>query len=196
MREFDTRRLETFVDAVLAILITILVLDFKVPHVEAPTSRALADAIRQMLPSMFSFCVSFLTIGVLWLDHHNLMHGISRADYTFAKLNLLFVFCLTPLPFTTAFAGEYHTNPFAVALLGGTYLIMNVAFGILFAYAERTGLFDSEVPFTPDAKTEKRIAAAGMLVIAAGIPLAYLNTYVSFGCYILVVVGHLFKRSR
>ena len=195
MHEFDTRRLETFVDAVLAILITILVLDFKVPHVEEPTSRALAEAIRQMLPSIFSFCVSFLTIAVLWLDHHHLIHCTGCGNYTFARLNLLFVFCLTPLPFTTAFAGEYHTTPFAVALLGANYLIMNLAFNLLFAYVQRAGLFQSEVVSPSQAQTNRRTAMIGMLVIAAGIPLAYLNTYVSFGCYIVVVFVHLFKRS-
>ena len=101
----NTIRLEAFSDGVFAIAITVLVLEIGVPHVAARES--LPQALRHLWPSYFGYAVSFLTIGVMWINHHAMFKDIDRQDHVLLVLNLLLLMCISFLPFPTAVVAAY-----------------------------------------------------------------------------------------
>jgi uncharacterized membrane protein len=98
----NKNRLEAFSDGVIAIIITIMVLEFKVPHGET-----LAD-LRPLWPVFLSYVLSFANVGIYWNNHHHLMHAVKKVDGTVLWANLNLLFWLSLMPFTTAWMGENH----------------------------------------------------------------------------------------
>jgi uncharacterized membrane protein len=101
----STHRLEAFSDGVLAIAITLLIIEIGVPHVEGDAS--LGDKIGDLWPSYFAYVLSFVTIGIYWANHHSYMQLFRRTDHAFLMLNVLFLMTIAFLPFPTAVLGEY-----------------------------------------------------------------------------------------
>ena len=101
----DTARTEAFSDGVFAIAITLLVLDIKVPQ-ELPESVRLGTALLQLWPSYLAFLTSFVTIGIMWINHHRLFTLIKRSDHWLLQLNGLLLLEDTFLPFPTAIVAE------------------------------------------------------------------------------------------
>jgi hypothetical protein len=101
----QTTRIEAFSDGVIAIAITLLVLEVRVPHVEE--GESLWDALRGLWPSYVGFGLSFVIIGIIWANHHEMFDFITRANRTLVLLNLLFLLCVGFLPFPTALLAEY-----------------------------------------------------------------------------------------
>jgi uncharacterized membrane protein len=92
-----TARLETFSDGVIAIAITLLILEIKVPH--PALGQSLADALAHEWPSYAAYVVSFLTIGIIWVNHHHMFTLIGRANHTFLMLNVVFLMFIAAIPF-------------------------------------------------------------------------------------------------
>ena len=99
----DTRRVEAFSDGVFAIAITLLVLTFTVPTKGAPLSHALAH----QWPSYFAYVVSFLTVGIMWANHHNVMQQIGRVDRTFLLITVVFLMFVAFVPYPTRVVAEF-----------------------------------------------------------------------------------------
>ena len=118
-------RLEAFSDGVLAIIITIMVLELKVPH-----STSL-DALRTLLPVFLSYVLSFVYIGIYWNNHHHMLQATSRISGAVLWANLHLLFWLSLFPFTTGWMGENHFEPLPVALYGLVLLMAAIAYGIL-----------------------------------------------------------------
>jgi uncharacterized membrane protein len=190
--DFDKSRFENFFDAILAILITILVLEFKVPEMQNASTAALQDVIVHYLPQILSYLMSFATIIALWIDHHKLMRRCTRITKNFIRLNFLFILFLSPLPFTTSFAGRYIENSFAVALLAANFFFMNLGFGIVFSYAIVKKIIPPPEKGTKDKQYEN-ISKAGLLLLLASVPLAFVNPYIPFFIFPIVISLHLFK---
>src|SRR5262245_43402791 len=95
----ETGRLEAFSDGVFAIAITLLVLEIKVPPSEAPGAPPLGAALRALWPSYVGYAISFVTIGIMWVNHHAMFKYIRRANRTFLLINVLFLACLSFIPF-------------------------------------------------------------------------------------------------
>ena len=131
----DTSRLETFSDGVFAIAITLLILDVRVPHVEHDLGRALLA----LWPNYVGYVVSFLTIGVLWINHHRMFRLIRRTDHVFLVLNTLFLMVVAFVPFPTAVVAEYIRVPtertVAAVAYGMTGIALAVMFNALWRYA-------------------------------------------------------------
>src|SRR6188508_2946758 len=115
-------RLEAFSDAVIAIIITIMVLELKVPH---DTSF---DALMKLWPVFLSYAVSFLILGIYWGNHHHLVHTIKEVRGGILWANLILLFWLSLIPFTTAWMGENHFQTAPVALYGVNLLLCGVAY--------------------------------------------------------------------
>jgi uncharacterized membrane protein len=112
-----TTRLDAFSDGVFAIVITLLVLEVKVPHLEAGFTNAETwAALKAVAPQFISFVFSFFVIAIYWVNHHHYMHMIGKSDWKLLWLNIHFLFWLCVIPFTTAFIGEYPLEPVAVAV--------------------------------------------------------------------------------
>jgi uncharacterized membrane protein len=123
-------RLEAFSDGVFAIAITLLVLDIHVPD---PTDTAsLGAALGSQWPSYVAYTVSFLTIGIIWINHHAMIRRLKAIDHAIMTLNLLLLLCVGLLPFTTALMAAYlkegHGEHLAAAIYSGSFLLMSIAF--------------------------------------------------------------------
>lgn len=135
MGEKETIRLEAFSDGVFAIAMTLLVLDLKVP---ARWSEDLNAHLLNQWPSFVAYLNSFITILIIWINHHNLFTHIKRTNNLFMMLNGLLLLTVTFLPFPTALTSEYYGHPgevAATALYTGTFVIMAIAFNLLWRYA-------------------------------------------------------------
>jgi uncharacterized membrane protein len=123
-------RLEAFSDGVLAIAITLLVLDI---HVPAPaTPGTLAHKLGAQWPSYAAYLTSFLTIGIIWINHHAMVRRLRAVDHAILTLNILLLLTIGVLPFTTSLAATYlkeaHGEHLAVAIYSGSLLLMSLAF--------------------------------------------------------------------
>ncbi len=121
----DTKRLEFFSDAVLAIILTIMVLDLKVPH------GATADDLRPLLPVFLSYVLGFIYIGIYWNNHHFLLHFCAQPTGAVQWANLHLLFWLSLLPFVTGWMGENHFAMLPTALYGLVLFAAGVAYLIL-----------------------------------------------------------------
>lgn len=117
--KFQSSRTETYSDAVFAIIITLLVLEIKVPHIQVhDNAEELVNALKDMFPKIISWAVSFFFISVMWVQHHNLFRMAKNIDYGMVWINNLFLFSICFIPFPTALMGEYPHNQPAVLLFG------------------------------------------------------------------------------
>src|ERR1700730_13244663 len=111
-------RIEAFSDAVFAIVVTLLVLEFKVPDLHnANDAGELARHLRIMLPQFLSWLISFIIVCKFWLNHHHILGMARHADYGMVWINSIFLMGQSFIPFPTALIGEYHRAPLAVAPL-------------------------------------------------------------------------------
>jgi uncharacterized membrane protein len=117
----DTTRPEAFSDGVLAIIITIMVLELKVPH------DGTAAALRPILPVFASYVLSFVYIGIYWNNHHHMMHLVHRVEGGMLWANLHLLFWLSLVPFTTAWVGENHFAPTPMAIYGTVLFMAAIA---------------------------------------------------------------------
>jgi uncharacterized membrane protein len=135
-----TNRLEAFSDGVLAIAITLLVIEIHPPEIHQ--SETLAHALWAQWPSYLAYMVSFLTIGVVWLNHHRIFTQVHRVDGPLLVLNLNLLLWTALIPFPTAVVAEYlqaggELAQTAVALYGAVFLLVGLTFGGLFAWVTR-----------------------------------------------------------
>ena len=118
-------RLEAFSDGVLAIIITIMVLEFKVPE------GIDCHSLKPLLPKFLSYILSFIYVGIYWNNHHHMMHTVRRVNGGILWANLHLLFWLSLIPFVTAYVGENHFAPFPMMLYGIILLMNGIAYFIL-----------------------------------------------------------------
>ncbi len=118
-------RLEAFSDGVIAIIITIMVLDLKVPHGES------LDSLRPLVPVLLMYLLSFVYVGIYWNNHHHLLHAAGKVTGTILWANLHLLFWLSLIPFTTGWMGENHFAAAPSVLYGFVLLMAGVAYWIL-----------------------------------------------------------------
>jgi uncharacterized membrane protein len=189
--QFDKKRFETFIDAIIAILLTILVLEIKIPE-DKSKNASTYEQVKSLTPFIVSYLASFMLIVGFWIDYHLLFVNITNITKRFIILNMLFILSISFAPFVTAFAGEHYHDAFAVALLSITYCIMNFFFILIFLYAKSKKLTDPE--FFKNKGTDIYSAIA-IIAIVAAIPLAYVNTFISFTIFLVSFGWHLIKRK-
>jgi uncharacterized membrane protein len=190
--QFDKKRFEAFIDAIIAILLTILVLEIKIPEDQMEHSSTYQQ-VKSLIPFIISYLASFMLIVGFWIDYHLLFVNITMINKRFVLLNMLFILSISFAPFVTAFAGKHYHDPFAVALLSTTYFFMNFFFMLVFNYAKSKNLTDPV--FWTDNKRTAMYSAFGVLAILVAIPLAYVNTYISFAIFLVIFGGHLMKKN-
>ncbi len=121
----NKNRLEAFSDGVLAIIITIMVLEFKVPN------DTTFEAVIKLSHKFLSYILSFIYVGIYWNNHHHLMHTVKRVNGKILWANLHLLFWLSLIPFTTAWIGEHHFASFPMMLYGIVLLMNAIAYYIL-----------------------------------------------------------------
>jgi len=120
-----TNRIEAFSDGVIAILITIMVLELKAPHDPTPASLA------KMWPTFFAYVLSFIIIAIYWVNHHHLIHLVTRVDSVILWGNINLLFWISLIPWVTVYLGDNHALPFPVALYAAVSTAGAISFFIL-----------------------------------------------------------------
>jgi len=187
-------RLEIFIDAILAIIITILVLEFKVPEKAFSSDQEIRAFIWNLAPSFFSYGISFATIVGLWIDHHFLFRMIEKADIRFTFLNFVFILFLSPILFTTALSCINYESCFAVALVATNYFLMNLSFASMWRYVTKRKLILQSWFKEQTFRRDLKITIAGSLLLFLSIPLAYISTYISFTLFVVAILMHIVKQ--
>jgi len=180
-------RLEAFSDAVIAIVITIMVLELKVPH---GTSL---DVLAPLLPILLAYALSFVYLGIYWNNHHHMLHATQHVDGSILWANLHLLFWLSLIPFVTGWAGENHFAALPVAMYGVVLLMAAIAYTLLqWRIIARAGN-ESVLARAVGRDTKGK---ASILLYAVAIPAALLSPWISVGIYLLVALAWLVPDRR
>ncbi|QSJ20186.1 DUF1211 domain-containing protein [Nostoc sp. UHCC 0702] len=180
-------RLEAFSDGVLAIIITIMVLELKVPH-----GSDLA-ALRPLVPVFFSYVLSFIFLGIYWSNHHHLLQAIRHVNGRILWANLHLLFWLSLIPFVTAWMGENHFTALPVALYGIVMFCSGLAYFILTRVLISHHGKDSVLAIALGADLKGKIS---VVLYTIAIPSAFVNSWFACALYILVAVMWLIPDRR
>lgn len=180
-------RMEAFSDGVLAIIITIMVLEMKVPH-----GQDLAT-LKPLLPTFLSYILSFVYVGIYWNNHHHLLHATRRVSGGTLWLNLHLLFWLSLFPFVTGWMGENHFAAMPSALYGAVLLMAAIAYWILVRIIIGREGRDSLVARAIGKDTK---GVLSILLYAVAIPLAFVNAWLSLSLYVIVALMWLVPDRR
>ena len=180
-------RLEAFSDGVIAILITIMVLELKVPHGVDWAS------LRPLTPVFLTYVLSFLFLGIYWNNHHHMLHTVDRITGRILWANLHLLFWLSTVPFVTGWMGENHFAPLPTAVYGMVLLLSGVAYTIL-----QTAIVAGHGPGSKLAAAVGRDfkGKLSMGLYALAIPLAFVNQWIADGIYVFVALMWLVPDRR
>src|SRR4051794_14542569 len=180
-------RLEAFSDGVIAILITIMVLELHTPH------SADVDGLLEVLPTLGLYALSFVYLGIYWNNHHHLLHATSRINGAVLWANLHLLFWLSLVPFATRWMGESGLAPLPTAAYGGVLLLAAVAYTILLRSILACQPPDS---FLASAIGNDRKGNVSLVLNAVAIPLTLVNPWLSMALYALVALIWLVPDRR
>ena len=179
--------MEAFSDGVIAILITIMVLELRPPH-----GADIAD-LKPLIPVFFSYLLSFVFLCIYWSNHHHLLHAAQYVNGGVLWANLHLLFWLSLIPFVSAWMGENHFAQWPVALYGVVLLLAAIAYSILVQRLLALHGSSSLLATALGSDFKGKISMVGYLV---AIPLAFLSAWVAFACYVLVAVMWLVPDRR
>jgi uncharacterized membrane protein len=183
----STERLNAFSDGVIAILITIMVLELRVPHTTDPA------ALRELLPVFLTYLLSFVVVGIYWNNHHHMLNLTDRVTGGILWANLHLLFWLSLMPFVTGWMGENHFAPLPTALYGVVLMLAGVAYFILEQVIIRSQGPDSRLKAAVGSDFKGKISVALYLV---AIPLAFVNEALSDVIYVAVALLWLIPDRR
>ena len=180
-------RIEAFSDGVLAIIITIMVLELKVPHGEG------FDALRPLLPVLLSYILSFIYIGIYWNNHHHMLHTVEHVSASVLWANLHLLFWLSLFPFVTAWAGENNFAPNPTALYGFVMLMAAVAYYVL---QQRIIAVQGDYSLLKRAVGKDLKGKLSPVFYIAAIIFSFIEHRISWALYVLVAVMWLIPDKR
>jgi uncharacterized membrane protein len=183
----STSRLEAFSDGVVAIIITIMVLELKIPH------DASWAALRDLTPVFLTYILSFVNVGIYWNNHHHMLHVTERVNGAILWANLHLLFWLSLMPFATGWMGENHFAKLPTAVYAVDLLMCGVAYTLL------------SRAIIADQGTHSRLRAAvkgdtkgwaSLVMYVAAIPLAFVNQYIADALFVAVALMWLMPDPR
>jgi uncharacterized membrane protein len=172
-------RLEAFSDGVFAIIITIMVLEL-----QAPEGASLED-LKPLLPKLISYVLSFVYIAIYWNNHHHVFQVVKYVNGRVLWSNILLLFCLSLVPFVTAWMGENHFSPLPVALYGIILLMCALSYPVLIWSLIRLHGKDSLLATSTGKGVKGKISVA---IYSTGILVSWFNSWISFALYCVVAV--------
>ena len=170
-------RLEAFSDGVIAVIITIMVLEMKVPH------GTDLEALRPMIPVFLSYVLSFIFVGIYWNNHHHLMHAVQHVNGSILWANLHLLFWLSLIPFVTGWMSENHFAPLPVAAYGLVLMLAGVAYYFLAHCLMATHGKESLIARSLGTDMKGKIS---VVIYAIAIPIAFVEWWISCALYVLV----------
>src|SRR6185437_2294078 len=185
--QMKTTRLEAFSDGVLAIIITIMVLELKVPHATE------LSALKPLPPVLLSYVLSFIYLGIYWNNHHHLFQATEEVSGGILWANLHLLFWLSLFPFTTAWMGENHLAPIPTAIYGFVLLMAAIAYYILQRIIIAKEGRESLLAHAVGVDWKARLS---LVLYLAAIPLAFVSVWIAAGLYVLVALLWLIPDPR
>jgi uncharacterized membrane protein len=175
-----TNRLESFSDGVIAVAITLLVLNIGVPG--NGTGHSLIYELGRQWPEYVAYVISFLTIGIIWINHHAMISRLREADHTVLILNLLLLMTIGILPFATNLVATHRGKPLAAAIYSGCFMLMAIVFSVLNreVLIVRDHLLAEVMPLEQRRQIWHR-AATGVVPYVLATALAFVSTYLTLG---------------
>jgi uncharacterized membrane protein len=170
-------RLEAFSDGVLAIIITIMVLELKIPHTDD------LNSLKSLFPVFVSYILSFVNIGIYWNNHHHMMHAAQFINGKVMWANMHLLFWLSIIPFATGWMGENHFSTFPVTLYGVVLLMAGVAYYILAQILIASHGKNSTLAV---ALGKDRKGIISVVVYLVAIVVSFLNSWISLALYWVV----------
>ncbi|RKT09467.1 putative membrane protein [Streptomyces sp. 1114.5] len=196
---FSTARLEAFSDGVLAIAITLLVLDLQVPEPDTLHGETLLHALGRQWPGYFAYLVSFLVIGIIWINHHAMCALARRVDRRTLFANLFLLLTVSVIPYPTRLLATYLTAGHddastAAALYAATMVSMGIAFSLLFLSFTRDARA-LHTPVPPEARRAalRRFGIGGVAYLAT-VGLAYLSPVAMLATHALIAVYYCYDQ--
>jgi uncharacterized membrane protein len=180
-------RLEAFSDAVMAIVITIMVLELKIPH--GDSIRVLAPVV----PVFLTYVLSYVFLGIYWNNHHHMLHATERINGTILWANLHLLFWLSLVPFVTGWMGENHFAATPTALYGGVLLAAGIAYVLL-----QSAIIADQGPGSKLAAAMGKDLKGKLspILLAVGIPLAFVREWAADAIYVTVALMWLVPDRR
>jgi TMEM175 potassium channel family protein len=180
-------RLEAFSDGVIAILITIMVLELKIP------AGGTWEALRPLMPVFLTYVLSFVNLGIYWNNHHHMFQATDRVNGKILWANLHLLFWLSLIPFVTGWMGENHFEALPTAVYGGVLILAAIAYTIL-----AMALLAEQGPHSRLARALGRDVKGkvSIAIYAAAIGLAFVNQWIADGLYVLVALIWLVPDRR
>lgn len=179
-----TGRLEAFSDGVIAVAITLLVLNIQVPAPPLPAGTTLAHELGANWPVYAAYITSFLTIGIIWINHHAMITRLREADHSILILNLVLLMTIAILPFATELMADYlradHGQKLAAGVYSGAFLVMALAFSVLNRHIllSRAHMLSADMPLDERRRILGR-AAWGVAPYLVATIVAVLSAYLS-----------------
>jgi uncharacterized membrane protein len=180
-------RLTAFSDGVIAIIITVMVLELKVPHGDN------LAALRPLIPVFLSYILSFIYLGIYWNNHHHLFQVVQYVNGRVLWANLHLLFWLSLIPFVTAWMGENYFTAVPVAFYGGVHLFAAIAYSILTVTLIAHHGKGSTIATAIGRDLKGKVSLA---IFAVAIPLAFSNSWLAFSLYVLVAIIWLIPDRR
>jgi len=176
-------RLAAFSDGVIAVIITIMVLELKPPH------DASVKSLLELWPTFVSYVVSYLFVGVVWVNHHHLLRYVERVCPLVIWANLLFLFFVSLIPFFTAYLAENRLDSFTTALYSFEFVLINLSFMFLQGTIARE--FGDDAKLQAMARRSKRRNWLALMLYALAVPAAYVQPYLAFVLIFAVTLLYL-----
>ena len=173
-------RLEAFSDAVIAIIMTIMVLELKIPH------GADLEALKPLLPVFLAYVLSFIYIGIYWNNHHHMLQATRKVNGKVLWANLFLLFWLSMVPFATGWMGENHFAPLPTAIYGVVLLLCAISYTIL--QNKITKHRDGENELLTKAVGSDIKGKLSLLFYIVAIPMAFVNQSISDALYVAVAL--------
>jgi uncharacterized membrane protein len=180
-------RMEAFSDGVFAVIITIMVLEMRAPH------GADLDALHPLVPVFLSYVLSFVFVGIYWSNHHHLIHAVEHVSGPVLWGNLHLLFWLSLTPFVTNWMGENHFAAWPVALYGTVLLLSAIAYFIL---TKLLLSLHGENSLLASALGSDFKGKISMVIYLVAVPLAFVNSWLACGLYVLVAIMWLVPDRR
>ena len=180
-------RLEAFSDGVIAIMITIMVLELEVPHGTG------WDALRPVVSTLLIYLLSFVFLGIYWNNHHHMLQAADRINGKVLWANLHLLFWLSLIPFVTGWMGENQFAPLPTAVYGGVLLLAALAYTILQAAIVAAHSANSRLAEAVGNDVKGKVS---LLAYVAAIPMAFVSQWISIGLYVIVALMWLVPDPR
>ena len=193
--KINTDRIQFFSDAVIAIIITLMVLEIHLPKIEdSATTAQIFHQLKEILPNIFAFIISFAVLGVYWVNHHQFYKAIEYSDWKLLWYNLHFLFWCSLIPLTTTLLAENFDKPAITMLYGINMLTSAGAFALMHAHTVRNGLFVANFSSKLLRKIKKiNILATSLYVIS--IFAGYISVYIPIAIFALVPALYFFPQN-